>query len=294
MRIGFSLPQVGPHAHHFDQLPGYAKAVEDLGADSLWVSDRILAPVNPTVGYAGTDVIPEAFHSVLDPFALVTAAGVVTERVQIGTNVLIAPWYPPVLLARALTTLDIVTNGRFVLGLGVGWSPEEYQSVNVPMKQRGARLEECLDILAKFWTDNPVEHTGKHWTVPATYVALKPVRKPPIYLGAFSPAAFERIGRRADGWMPSVMTSPDFSTDFLAQGIATMRAAAEKAGRDPSALDVIVRFNPPPGHTLDNIITAVKRARDEVNIPHSYVDVNPLAGYTEALDTAGAVLDGLS
>src|SRR4051812_4361936 len=131
MRIGFSLPQTGSHAHHYRDLPGYATTLEQAGAASLWVSDRILAPVHPTVNYAATGDIPQAFHSVLDPLAVIAAIGAVTTRVEIGTNVLIAPWYPPILLARMLTTLDVITDGRLVPGLGLGWSPEEYQAAGV-------------------------------------------------------------------------------------------------------------------------------------------------------------------
>jgi probable F420-dependent oxidoreductase len=283
MRIGFHLPQTGPHAHHFDKLPGYAKSLEDLGAASLWVSDRIAAPVNPLVNYPGTDSIPESFHSVLDPLALIAAIGAVTTRVQIGTNVLIAPWYPPILLARMLTTLDITTGGRLVPGLGTGWSPEEYTSVGVPMNQRGARLDECLDILDKYWTDNPMEYSGKYWTVPATYVALKPIQRPrpPVHLAAYAPASFARTGRRADGWMPAIRA--DFDATFLKQGITTIRAEAEKAGRDPAAIGVIMRVNAEPGAPIDDIVTTIDRAHTHAGIDHAYVDVN---AYTETHEQA--------
>ncbi|MBP2327506.1 putative F420-dependent oxidoreductase [Kibdelosporangium banguiense] len=291
MRIGFSLPQVGAHAHHYDQLPAYAKAIEELGADSLWVSDRVLAPVNPTVGYAGTDEIPEAFHSVLDPLALVAAVGTVTQRVTIGTNVLIAPWYPPILLARFLTTADIITGGRLITGFGTGWSPEEYASVGVPMKQRGARLEECLDILDAYWTTNPVQHQGEHWTIPPTYVELKPVQRPrpPVYLAAFAPASFARAGRRADGWMPMMVPSADFDPAFLTAGITAIRTEAEKAGRDPDTLDTLLRVNPRPGTTVQNIIDGIELAREKAGINHAYLDVNFYRHHAEALDIAGQV-----
>lgn len=295
MRIGFHLPQTGTHAHNYDKLPGYAKALEELGAHSLWVSDRILAPVHPTVGYAGTDSIPKSFHSVLDPLAVLTAIGSVTSRVQIGSNVLIAPWYPPILLARALTTIDLISHGRLIVGMGTGWSPEEYQSVGVPMNQRGSRLDECLDILGKYWTDNPVEYQGKHWTIPPTYVELKPVRKPPVYLAAFAPASFARTGRRADGWMPAIQPGDDYDTTFLSQSLAAIRAEAEKAGRDPGAIDAIVRVNPRPGYTLDGIVATMTRIHDNVGVDHLYLDVNAIAeSHDHALDLARQVYERLN
>lgn len=295
MRIGFSLPQVGPHAQHFDKLPAFAKQIEDLGAAGLWVSDRVLAAVNPTVGYGGSDTIPEGMRTVLDPLALITAIGMVTERLQIGTNVLIAPWYPPMLLARYLTTADIITKGRLVNGFGTGWSPEEYESVGVPMNQRGARLDECLDILDLYWSQDQIEYKGKHWSVPLTHVGLKPVQKPrpPLYLAAFAPASFARVGRRADGWMPAVVPAADFDPGFLAAGIATIRAEAEKAGRDPAAIDVLVRVNPRPGSTVPQLITAIKQIRDKTGIDNAYVDVNMYRDHAEALDVAGEVFSAV-
>ncbi|MET0235782.1 MAG: TIGR03619 family F420-dependent LLM class oxidoreductase [Kibdelosporangium sp.] len=296
MRIGFSLPQVGAHAHHYDKLPAYAKAIEDLGADGLWVSDRILAAVNPTVGYAGTDQIPEQMRAVLDPLALVAAIGAVTERITIGTNVLIAPWYPPILLARFLTTADIITNGRLVNGFGTGWSPEEYEAVGVPMNQRGTRLDECLDILDLYWSSQEqIEYQGKHWTVPPTHAGLKPVQRPrpPVYLAAFAPASFARVGRRADGWMPAIMPSADFDPAFLAGGIATIRDEAAKAGRDPDTIDVLLRVNPRPGITVPQIITAIEQSRDKAGITSAYVDVNLYTTHTEALDVAAEVFSAV-
>jgi alkanesulfonate monooxygenase SsuD/methylene tetrahydromethanopterin reductase-like flavin-dependent oxidoreductase (luciferase family) len=123
----------------------FACEAERLGAPSFWVSDRLLAPVEPTVGYGGTMEIPEAFHSILDPFAVMAVAAAATRTATIGTNVLNDPWYPPPLLARSLTTIDLISGGRLVAGFGTGWPPEEYRAVGVPMNERGARLEECMD-----------------------------------------------------------------------------------------------------------------------------------------------------
>jgi probable F420-dependent oxidoreductase len=295
MRIGFSLPQVGPHAQHFDELPAFAKAIEDLGASGLWVSDRIMAAVNPSVGYGGSDTIPEQMRTVLDPLALITAIGMVTDRVQIGTNVLIAPWYPPMLLARYLTTADIITKGRLVNGFGTGWSPEEYESVGVPMNQRGARLEECLDVLDLYWSQEQIEYKGKYTSIPLTHVGLKPVQRPrpPVYLAAFAPASFARVGRRADGWMPAIAPADDFDPGFLLAGITTIRAEAEKAGRDPAAIDVLLRVNPRPGVTVPQLITAIEKSRDAAGITNAYLDVNLYRSHAEALDVAGEVFSAV-
>jgi len=289
MRLGFSLPQYGPHTTQFAKLPQYARDLEQLGAASLWVSDRVLAPVTPTVNYPGTDHIPTEFHAILDPLALMSAIGAVTTRAEIGVNVLVAPWYPPILLARMLTTIDIITAGRLVPGFGLGWSPEEYVATGVPMTQRGRRLNECLDILDRYWTQNPVEYTGEYWTIPATHVALKPVRKPPVHLAAMSPAAFDRVARRADGWLPVAI--PGHPLDHVNQGLEALQAAAEKADRDPATINVILRLNVLPDTTTDNIVTAVDHA-DKLGITHVLVaGTRATASPEEGIELAQRVLD---
>ena len=174
MQIGFTLPQMGSLAHYPREVARFARQAEQLGADSLWVGDRLLAPVNPTVGYGGGATIPRAFRALLDPFVLLSIAAVSTERVQIGTNVLNAPWYPPAVLARSLPSIDLVRDGRLVAGLGVGWSPEEYLAVGIPMAQRGVRLDECLDALEAYWSDNPAEYHGT--PTPRRSAPLRPSR----------------------------------------------------------------------------------------------------------------------
>src|SRR5258706_16181021 len=123
MRIGFNLPQMGPLAHQARDAARYAREAEALGADSLWVYDRLLAPVNPTIGYNGAETFPPEFNAILDPFALLTVAAIATERVELGTNVLNAPWYPPVMLARSLTTIDQLSGGRPIPPLFARASP---------------------------------------------------------------------------------------------------------------------------------------------------------------------------
>jgi probable F420-dependent oxidoreductase len=289
MKIGFSLPQNGAQNAQFATIPQYIKTLEDLGADSLWVSDRVLAPVHPTVNYPGTDGIPARFRAVLDPLALLSAIGAITTRVEIGTNILQAPLYPPILLARTLTTIDVITGGRLIAGFGVGFSPEEYAAVDVPMRQRGQRLDECLDILDRYWTDNPVEYAGKHWTVPATYVERKPVRKPPVSLAAINPTALDRVARRADGWLP--VAYPGQPLDNIRDGLDAIRGAAEKIDRDPATIKVIVSINPQSDTTVDAVLTAIGDA-GTLGVDHVVVTASrALDRLEESLDFARQVLE---
>ena len=296
MRIGFALPQFGAPAHEADQIADFARSVEAMGGDGLWVADRLLAPVDPKVGYAGSTTIPREFHAVLDPFTLMAVAAAVTERVQIGSNVLNAPWYPPALLARSLTSIDRVSRGRLVVGFGVGWSPEEYEAAGVPMGERGARLDECLDGLEAIWTTDPAEYHGRHWSIPATHANLKPAQtpRPPIYLAAFAPKAMERVAARADGWLRS--TGREAGTSIPAAHITTplghIRQLAEKPGRDPRSIDAILRVYPTEDGTIDQTVDTLVRARDEAGIDNAFVDLQSLAVSVEhTKELAGRVLD---
>jgi probable F420-dependent oxidoreductase len=276
MKIGFTLPQVGAVAAQVAQVARYASEVEKLGADSLWVIDRLLSPVEPKVGYNGADTFPPEFRAILDPFVLLGVAASATERVQIGSNILNTPWYPPALLARTLTTLDVLSGGRLVPGLGVGWSPEEFEAVGVPLTERGARLDETLDALEQLWTADPAEYHGKHWQVPATYTSLKPVRRPPVYLAGFAPAAMRRVARRGDGWLPAVllpgMTDLDAAVN---QPLAVIRGMAEEAGRDPATLDMILRIYPTEraDSVVDEVADMIKRVEDQTEVRHVLVDL---------------------
>src|ERR671919_59282 len=142
MRVGFALPQVGlvvgPEA-----LLSVAKRAEDLGFDSLWVLDRLLWPINPREPYAGGP-LPVKYKSVLDPLETLTFAAAHTRRVALGTSVLNLPWYNPVLLARRLTTLDVLSAGRLRVGFGIGWSPDEYEAAGVAWEERGKRADELI------------------------------------------------------------------------------------------------------------------------------------------------------
>lgn len=297
MRIGFTLPQMGPLAHYPRDVARFAHQAEQLGADSLWVGDRLLAPVKPTVGYGGGSTIPLAFHAVLDPLALLAIAATCTERIQLGTNVLNAPWYPPAMLARSLTTIDLVSGGRLVPGFGVGWSPEEYLAAGIPMEQRGARLDECLDALEALWSSNPAEYHGKHWTVPATYADLKPVQRPrpPIYLGGYSPAAMRRAARRADGWLPVVRPGSqrwEFSPAAVNGPVSEVRRLAAEEGRDPSRLGIILRVYPTEEASIEQVAAAIAGAERETTVDHAFVDVMEIAkDIDQALEVVGRVLE---
>jgi probable F420-dependent oxidoreductase len=260
--LGFSLPQFGESAHA--ELARFASTAEQLGAESLWVGDRMLAAVDPSVGYAGADTVPQEFRISLDPFTAVTVAAAVTTSARLGFSALIAPWYPPVQLARQLTSLDVVSRGRVLAGFGVGWSPEEYQAAGAPFAHRGAQLDEVLDALVALWAGDPVSFQGDRYRIPPSWIGLKPVQQPhpPIYLGAFSRVGLARIGRRADGWLAVARVPDDVGIDRLAAQRRVIDEAADAAGRDPGSIATHVRVNVAAGTPIEEVETAVKLLQD--------------------------------
>jgi probable F420-dependent oxidoreductase len=241
MRLGFALPQVGPVAGP-DSLITVAQRAEASGFDSLWTLDRMLYPVNPRTPYPATrdGVLPDLYKRVLDPLETLTFVAAHTRHMALGTSVLNIPWYPPVLLARRLTTLDVLSGGRLRVGFGTGWSLDEYVAAGAPFKERGQRADEIIAALKTIWTTDPVEFQGKYYRIPKSFIGPKPVQKPhpPIYMAAFTPPAMKRVAKEASGWFP--VGAP---LSVLPQMFEGIKGMAREAGRDPAALDLIVRAN---------------------------------------------------
>lgn len=236
MRIGFVLPHIGPLAGP-EAITRVARAVESAGLDSVWVNERSLWPVAPLNAYPlGT--LPEAYKTVLDPLDALTFVAASTSRIGLGTSVLNLPWYNPLLLARQLTALDVLSGGRLLVGIGSGWSKDEHVTANSDWHTRGARSDEAIELLKAVWTTDPVEFDGAHYTVPRSFVSLKPVQQPypPLVWGGWGAAAKRRAALRCDGWHPAGLP-----VEQLAPQFAEVREIAAAAGRDPDALLLVAK-----------------------------------------------------
>jgi probable F420-dependent oxidoreductase len=240
VRLGFFLPQIGPAAGP-DALTSVAARAQELGYDSLWVTERTLFPLEPQVPYVGTPdgSLPEVYRNVLDPLAVLAFVAARTDRIAIGTSVLNIPWYNPLLLARALTGLDVLSQGRLRVGFGMGWSPDEYEAAGAPWSRRGRRADENREALLAIWTSDPVEYEGRDFRIPRSVIGPKPVQKPhpPIYMAAYTEAAMARVARFADYWMPVGVP-----VEGISPMLETIRSMARELGRDGN-IELSVRAN---------------------------------------------------
>lgn len=228
--LGLGLPVSGAWATPAN-LRHVAVRAEELGYASLWSFQRLLHPVDEDWG--------AVYHGVLDPVSTLAYAAGCTSRIRLGTAVVNLPFYSPIVLSKALTTVDIVSNGRLDVGLGLGWAAQEFEAVGIPIARRGARAEEFVSCLTAIWTQSEVEFHGEFYDVPLSRVEPKPVQRPhpPLLMGGTADVALRRIGRIADGWISSSRT--DLAT--IGASIDLVRSAAVEAGRDATALRFITR-----------------------------------------------------
>jgi probable F420-dependent oxidoreductase len=230
MKIGFGAPVSGSWATP-DNLAFVARRAEELGYHSLWTYQRLLSPVDDAWG--------DVYRSVQDPLLPLAYAAAVTSRIRLGVAVLNLPFVAPVVLAKQLATLDVLSGGRVDAGLGNGWAEPEFVATGASKRGQGRRADEFVGLLKRLWTDEVVAHEGEFYRVPPMRMDPKPVQRPhpPILLGGGAPPALRRAGRLCDGWVSS--SRADLRT--LGAAVAEVRAAAEQAGRAPAALRLVCR-----------------------------------------------------
>lgn len=230
MKIGFGIPVSGAWATP-ENLTHIAQRAEDLGYHSLWTYQRLLSPVDAAWG--------EMYRSVLDPVVSLAYVAARTSRIRLGVAVINMPFIAPVVVAKQLATLDIVSGGRVDAGFGNGWSDEEFAATGATKQGQGRRADEFLSLLKALWTDEIVEHAGEFYQVPRMRLDPKPVQRPhpPILLGAVAPPALRRAGRLCDGWVSR--SRADLRK--IGESVAAISAAAEEAGRDPQTLRFVCR-----------------------------------------------------
>lgn len=242
MELGVALPTSAPYASA-ESIARIAQEAESLGYTSLWTYERLLYPIAGITRPDGsTQQLPEAYKSVYEPIETLSYVAARTQRVKLGTSIVNAPFQSPVLLARRFATLDRLSNGRVIAGLGQGWMEQEFATSNVSIKERGKRIEEYIEALRAIWGPDPVSYDGSFYHIPASKINPKPVQQGgiPILMGFNTLVAAKRAARLAD------IVNPIASTfEALESVVTTFRSAAREAGRNPSILKVIVRANVP-------------------------------------------------
>src|SRR5438270_2779473 len=242
MELGVALPTSAPYASA-ESIVRIAEEAERLGYNSLWTYERLLYPIaGITQPDGSTWQLPESYKSVYEPIETLSYVAARTQRVKLGTSIVNAPFQSPVLLGRRFATLDRLSNGRVIAGLGQGWMPQEFAVSNVSIKERGKRVEEYIEALRAIWGPDPVSFEGSFYQIPASLINPKPVQKGgiPILMGFNTAAAIKRAARLAD------IVNPIASTFEALEGAVTaFFSAAQEVGRDPSNLKVIVRANVP-------------------------------------------------
>jgi probable F420-dependent oxidoreductase len=175
-----------------------------------------------------------------------------TDRISLGTSIIDILFQNPVVLARRFATLDILSGGRVIAGLAIGWSKDEYDASGIPYRHRGARADEYMQVLKRIWTDDVVEFKGQFYNIPASKIGPKPVQKPhpPILLGGYTPKTFPRIVNYADGWIPIAGFVP---LEQQEQAINGLRESARKSNKDPSNIRIFVLSYP---NVLDSSSTS--------------------------------------
>ncbi|MEV0566257.1 TIGR03619 family F420-dependent LLM class oxidoreductase [Dactylosporangium sp. NPDC050588] len=241
MRLGVQLPTSGALAGPAN-IARVAKEAERLGYDSVWTYERLLRPMAEISMFGAPPArIPETYRLTYEPLETLSYVAGMTETVKLGTSVIDALLHPPIVLARRFATLDQLSGGRVIAGLGQGWMPQEFEAANVPMKRMGAGMDEVVAAMRACWGPDPAEYQGRFYKIEASEVNPKPVQQPiPVLFGSTTPAGIARAARIADGFNPIA-----FSPEQLTETVATFRRLATEAGRDAAALTVVARANVP-------------------------------------------------
>jgi probable F420-dependent oxidoreductase len=278
VKIGLIPVNVGVQSA--EAMLALAEKAEAIGVESLWTFEHVVVPLDyrslyPYSADGKMAVTPET--NFVDPLIALTAVAARTRRLRLGTGVNILSQTNPLLLAKQAASLDFVSNGRFMLGVGIGWLREEFEALGAPFERRGARFDDYVQALRKAWSGAVVDHQSEfiRWKGFKTYPI--PVQRPgvPIVIGGSKGKAFERIAKFGDGWY-----APTASIAQLEPMLPPMRAACSAVGRDPGSVEISCMWIP-----AAEGVDQVERYRD-LGVGRLIVPVPALGGPTplEALD----------
>jgi probable F420-dependent oxidoreductase len=268
-----------PHFTTFAQtdparrLVATAEAAEALGYSTVWVADHLVFPAKVEGGYAFNPLDP-----FLEPLTVLAALAFKTTRIKLGTAVLVLPYRHPIYTAKALATLDVLSNGRVVVGVGAGWLEQEFSALGVPFTERGSRTDEAIELIKAVWTQDIPSFSGRHYQVRDIKFVPQPLQKPmpPMLIGGMTKGALRRVARHGDGWI-AIGKSPE----DLKAPLDTLRELTLKAGRKPEQLHIAMLpiFCP----DFDQVIKDIPRYA-EIGVHHLYLSFRTWTGeYTQLM-----------
>ena len=244
-----------------EPIIAFARRVEALGYDSLWVIDHVVIPwrIASRYPYNATGDFPlPPTGDFLEPLTALSLVAGVTERIALGTSVLVLPHRHPVLAAKMLATLDHLAPGRVICGAGVGWMREEIELLGAPYARRGAWSDEAIRVMRACWTDERAAFAGEFFRFDPVGCYPRPARGTiPIWIGGHTERAFRRVVDLGDGWHAAFPTHAD-----LGQGLSRLRDACAKAGRDPATLTISARMGLPTKQPAAEALATVRALRD--------------------------------
>ena len=272
MEIGVVFPQTEIGGDR-GAVRAYGQAASDLGYSHLAAYDHVLGADTSVHGdLGGPYTVDDTFHERLVMFGYLAGF----TKLGFATSILIGPQRQTALLAKQAAEVDILSEGRFRLGLGIGWNRVEYEALGHSFADRAAILEEQVGVLRQLWTQESVTVDGRFHRITAAGLAPPPVQRPiPIWIGAWAPAALRRVGRVADGWFPQVRPGGG-----LTEALESIAEGAREAGRDPSAIKFEGRVDFATGDP-DLIARHAERWREA---GASHLSVNTMAAGCRGVD----------
>lgn len=240
--LGAKLPHTGTVDP--SSVPAHARALEEAGFDSLWVSDHVVMPM--TIGsyypFAEDGKAPWTGDiPYVEALVALAAAAAATERVRLGTAVLVLPQRNPVLLAKQVASIDALSGGRMELGIGAGWLQEEFEALDSPFEERGKRMEAWIGLLRDLWTGKPPANDGLYPLADDLVQLPVPPHEVPLLVGGHTKAAYRRAGSLGSGWLAQ-QAAPVLDPAHLATEVEAVRTQTAKAGKDPAALRFVLRI----------------------------------------------------
>jgi len=297
MKLGICLPHYG-RPIDTGRLLEVVDHVEEAGLDSIWVTDHVIVPRDASLIYR---------DDMLDPLAVLPWLAGVTRRVLLGTSVVVLPYRSPIPVAKLLASVDVLSGGRLVFGAAVGWLEGEFDALSVPVKERGSRTDEALELIRALWTQEYPEVTTARHQVHGVKASPMPLQRPhpPILVGGSTEAAFRRVARLGDGWHASSCNPQTFRA-----GASTVTTRWKEAGRDgaplltlrvPILVEGIHRAAVDPAllgarHTLSGSTQAVLkdlRAYQAAGCSHVALEVS-YGTYPSILDTIDLVAEEIA